>query len=70
VVKRARNYRLGKWGYRGVRYHEHSDLFQARCCGEETYHEEPEDAARAYDAMAKRHFGDSAILNFPEETDD
>lgn len=70
MVKKARQYWVGKSGYRGVRHHMHSDLYQARCCGEETYHYEPEDAARAYDAMARKYFGDSAILNFPDEEPD
>lgn len=26
-----------------------------------------EDAARAYDAAERRHYGDAAVLKFPEE---
>lgn len=63
----ARQYPLGKSGFRGVDYHANSQLWRARCCGRETYHLTPEAAAKAYDRLARQLFGSSAILNFPEE---
>lgn len=56
-------------GYKGVGLHRHSGLWYARIRVNGRalslgYHRLKEDAARAYDAAAKRHFGEFAALNF------
>jgi hypothetical protein len=59
-------------GYKGVIYVSKERRFRARIqVGDKRLHsifyESPIDAARAYDAMARKHFGEFARLNFPDE---
>jgi hypothetical protein len=61
-----------KWGYKGVCFHPHISKFEAQLkVGKQKYtngcYEKVEDAARAHDELAKKHHGEFAFLNFPEE---
>jgi len=52
-VYKSKNRWIAKLGYNGTRYYAGS-------------FESIEDAARAYDKLAKQHHGEFAVLNFPE----
>lgn len=60
--------------YKGVTFDATKQLFRARimvnrkAIGLGRYKRE-EDAAKAYDAAARRHFGEFAVLNFPNYSD-
>ena len=61
-----------KSGYRGVSWWRRSEkwLAQIRVDGKLIYlglYDDPIAAARAYDAAAIEHFGEFAVLNFPQE---
>lgn len=61
-----------KTGYKGVIWYQSRRQFRARIqVGEKrlcsSYYESAIDAARAYDAMAREHYGEFARLNFPDE---
>lgn len=61
-----------KTGYKGVLWNKARRQFRARIqVGDKrlcsSYYESAEDAARAYDAMAREHYGEWARLNFPDE---
>lgn len=58
-------------GYKGVRFHKQSGLWRARITVAGVvislgYHNTAEDAARAYDAAARREHGAFARVNFPD----
>lgn len=58
--------------FKGVSWHKRCQLWQAHITIERKLtflgcYDREEDAARAYDAAALRHFGEFALLNFPEE---
>jgi hypothetical protein len=59
--------------YRGVSFVNRSGGYWVAQMGTPTTHHtrapfrSPEEAARVYDEMAKRHFGEFATLNFPDE---
>jgi hypothetical protein len=64
--------RVGAFGYRGVQRSDPSCRFKAVIYikGRATYRggfDTPEAAARAFDAMAREHYGEFAVLNFPDE---
>jgi hypothetical protein len=75
-VTRSKNQSRG--GYKGVSWHPKAGKWQASICSGEPrpngkrkqiylgLFEDPEEAARAYDAEARLHFGEFAALNFPE----
>lgn len=57
-------------GYKGVHFHKQKGLWYAqiranRIKFQSRYFESKDDAARAYDELAKQHFGEFAQLNFP-----
>lgn len=59
-------------GYKGVVWHAKTKKWLARINvdGRQIslrYHDDPADAARAYDAAAQEHFGEFAHLNFPPQ---
>ena len=65
-----RNHRNNTSGFRGVSFHRAGDKWQAqiRVDGRLThigYFATAEDAARAYDDAARKHYGEFARLNFP-----
>lgn len=58
--------------YKGVTWHSFSRSWQAQAWvkGKRIslrYHKKEEDAARAYDAFAREHYGVFALLNFPQQ---
>jgi hypothetical protein len=53
--------------YKGVQWHEHSQLWQAKITMTLGMFATEEAAAHAYDAAAQKLFGEYAFLNFPEE---
>ena len=58
-------------GYKGVSWHGQAQKWRALIKVGDVWHSlglhaTPEDAARAYDAAARQHFGEYARLNFPE----
>lgn len=58
-------------GYRGVSWRRDSRRWQAQLTVNGKWrglgcYDDPEDAARAYDAAAREHFGEFAVLNFPD----
>lgn len=77
-VVRSKNRKRG--GFKGVSWNPTAGKWQASICAGEVkpngkrrqlylgVFTEPSDAARAYDAAAREHFGEFASLNFPEET--
>lgn len=58
-------------GYKGVYFSRNKNLWVAQIRinykKKTSYHKTKEDAARAYDALAKVYFKEFAILNFPED---
>ncbi len=67
----ARRGPRGKTRYKGVFFRRGDQVWIARIVidGKRAYcgsHRSPEEAARAYDAMARKHLGPLAFLNFPE----
>ncbi len=61
-----------KSGYKGIIWSKSRQQFRARIqVGDKrlcsSYYESAVDAARAYDAMAREHYGEFARLNFPDE---
>jgi hypothetical protein len=64
-----------KTGYKGVRHIADRNAFGARIQVDGKrrylgYFKNPVDAAKAYDAAAREHFGEFARLNFPEQGGD
>lgn len=65
-------FKNNKSGYRGVGWHKGCEKWQARIRVDGKlihlgYYDDKDDAARAYDAAARIHFGEFAVLNFPQE---
>jgi len=61
-----------KSGYKGVSWHKQRKKWTVRCGHHGKHHyiglfDDKEDAARAYDAAARRLHGDFAQLNFPDQ---
>lgn len=75
-VTRSKNQKRG--GFKGVSWNPTAGKWQAQICAGELkpngkrkqvylgVFEDPADGARAYDAAAKKYFGEFAALNFPE----
>jgi hypothetical protein len=59
---------VGESGFRGVRIDKRDGAFLVQVRGDSARFKNAEDAARAYDALAERHFGEFAKLNFPKAT--
>lgn len=65
-----RKYSRSVSGFRGVYKHRNHWCMQAECQGarhKKVGFKTPEEAARAYDAVAVKLWGEFAILNFPSE---
>ncbi len=64
--KLSPNQKLGK--FRGVTLVKGTGKWSARCCLHRcgSSYATAEEAARAYDLLAKKYFGEFALLNFPE----
>jgi hypothetical protein len=65
--------RKNKSGFRGVYYHKSSGTWHGETCFNGVrksagYYKTPEEAARAYDKLAKEMQGEFASLNFPEQS--
>lgn len=65
------NRALGGSGYRGVIFDSANGVYRAEICpyGQPIYlgrFADPVEGARAFDAAAKTHYGEFAVLNFPE----
>jgi hypothetical protein len=73
VMARLRPVVPNKWGYRGVLSHSNGKGFRAqlgcrnRRLKSKDIYATAEEAAREYDRMAQKQFGDFAILNFPDD---
>lgn len=59
----------GRSGYKGVTFHGATGLWMARCTKDgkcqTVYRKSVEEAAKAYDQLARQTFGEFARLNFP-----
>ncbi|KXJ56550.1 MAG: hypothetical protein AXW12_00525 [Thalassospira sp. Nap_22] len=67
-------YKTNTTGFRGVSWHQRDQVYIAAIGGRVNRRHigtfrSKEDAARAYDEVAKDIFGDFATLNFPDQTD-
>lgn len=79
VLQNNRNQQLRRdntTGYRGVGFDRRKGLWRARIVLSDSrrkflgYFDDPLDAAMAYDEVARVHFGEFAVLNFPERADE